>query len=83
MSIISLQTGKAIKTTVYRTLEEYPEFMKVKDVQEYLRIGENATYDFLHHPKCPVLRFGNSIRIRKEKLLQFIQELENGGAGNE
>lgn len=78
MAVVALKSARA---AVYKTIDDYPEMMKVKEVQEYLRIGENATYDFLNHPKCPTFRVGNSIRIRKEKLLQFMDEWENGFEG--
>ena len=66
------------ETGAYLTIDDFPEVMKVKDVKEYLRIGENATYDFLNNPKCPTFRIGSSIRIRKEKLLKFVDDWENG-----
>ena len=65
----------------YRSLDDYPDIMKVNDVQHYLRIGNNAAYELLNHPQCPTFRVGNSIRIRSEKLLQFIEAWENGLEG--
>ena len=71
-NVLTMDTRAAINGL--RSIEDYPEIMKVKDVKAYLRVGDNATYDFLNHPKCPTFRIGSSIRIRRDRLLQFIDE---------
>jgi len=65
----------------YRELDNYPDLMKVTDVKDYLRIGTNAAYELMNHPKCPTLRFGSSLRIRKQSLIQFLEDMECDFAG--
>ena len=66
--------------TTHRPINEYPEIMRVGDIKAYLGIVTNAAYDLTHHPKFPTMRIGNSIRIRRDKLLQFLEKLEGGAA---
>ena len=61
--------------TNYRPgIYDYPELMTVKEVKEYLRIGTNAVYEILHHHKCPSIRFGRKIFVKRDELVPFIDE---------
>ena len=54
-------------------LEKYPEIMKKNEVAEVLNIGRDKTNSFIKNGNIKVLMFGNSVRIRKSDLIDFIE----------
>ena len=70
-NVVQLQSNyKKVKE-----LSDYPPIMTAQDVKEYLRVGTNAVYDILNHPKCPVFRFGKKILVKRDELGTFIDEV--------
>ena len=57
--------------------ETYPEIMKIHDLQEALGIGRSAAYKLINHGDIKHLRIGNSIRIPRLSLLEFISGTQN------
>lgn len=50
----------------------YPDILTVSQMQECLQIGRSAAYALLHTGNVNFLKIGNSIRIPKRSLLDFI-----------
>lgn len=54
--------------------DQYPMILTFKDVQEILHIGRNLLLDLLHSGELPGFMVGNRWRIRKEDLIQYIED---------
>ncbi|MGE5483698.1 MAG: helix-turn-helix domain-containing protein [Ignavibacteriales bacterium] len=56
---------------------EAEHLLSAKEVQEFLRIGRNRTYDLLRLPEkrggIPHIRIGKSIRVMKRDLLDWCE----------
>ena len=53
-------------------LELFPDVLTVKQVQGILQIGRTQTYSLVHTGRLRAIRIGNTIRIPKTELLEFI-----------
>ena len=54
-------------------LEKYKDVLTVKDVCEILLIGRNTVYELLGNGSLKGFRTGNTWKIPKYALLEFIQ----------
>ena len=52
-------------------------YLTVKELQELLKIGRTATYHLIHMPGFPIIKIGNTYRIRKEDLDKYLNHLKN------
>ena len=50
-----------------------PLILTFKETQEFLHIGRNLLLDLIHSGEIPAFMVGNRWRIRKEDLLEFIE----------
>ena len=55
--------------------------LTVKELAEVLRIGRSSAYELCRQNEFPVIRIGNSIRIPKKALFDWI-ERESGNASD-
>ena len=55
-------------------LEEYPEIMKVSDIQSVLRISRSKAYELTKNGTIRCFKVGNSVRITKASLIEFLCE---------
>lgn len=55
----------------------YPDVVKVKDLQKMLGIGRNLAYTIINNNQLKVLNHGNVILIPKQNVIDF---LNNGGS---
>ena len=51
-------------------------YLTVKELQELLKIGRTATYHLIHMPGFPIIKIGNTYRIRKEDLDKYLNHLK-------
>lgn len=58
--------------TSYRTIEELPLMLDIKDVAKILGIGKNGAYSLVHSGAIQSLRIGQKIRIPKQDLINYI-----------
>ncbi|MBQ6344005.1 MAG: helix-turn-helix domain-containing protein [Anaerolineaceae bacterium] len=54
-------------------LKYYPEIMKGNEVSEVLHIGRDKMNRLINEGQIKVLKFGSSIRIRKQDLIEYIE----------
>lgn len=57
-------------------LEEYSngnDYITVKELQAYLRIGRNKAYDLVNQNDFPKIKIGRNIIIPKEDLKKYLQ----------
>lgn len=59
-------------STVYMSLEKYPDLLTVNDLMSVLRVGRNTAYQLLHSRKIQSIKIGRSIRIPKRYLIDFV-----------
>ena len=56
-------------------LEQFPDILTVKDLQDILSVGRNKAYAILHSGDLQYITIGRQIRIPKKYLLDYLQEL--------
>lgn len=55
-------------------LENYPDVLEVKDICSILRIGRKTAYQLLNSGAIPHRRIGRKYKIRKNAVIQYLQE---------
>lgn len=58
--------------TSYRTVEDLPLMLDIKDVAKILGIGKNLAYSLVNSGEIKGLRIGTKIRIPKQSLVDYI-----------
>ena len=53
-------------------LNEYPDVLTVDDLKNILRIGKNKAYNLLKSNIIPSIRMGNTYRISKDAVKEFL-----------
>ena len=56
-------------------LEQFPDILTVKQLQDILSIGRSKAYDLLHSGELQYITIGRQIRIPKRFLLDYLQKL--------
>lgn len=56
-------------------LEQFPDILTVKDLQDILSVGRSKAYAILHSGKLQYITIGRQIRIPKKYLLDYLREL--------
>lgn len=56
-------------------LNEYPDVMRVRDVQSVLGVGKNRVYSLLHSGAIRYITIGRMIRIPKQFLIDYLASL--------
>ena len=59
-----------------QTADMLPEMLTVKQVASYLNVSRNTVYNWTNSGELPSFKTGNTRRIRKEILLEWIREKE-------
>lgn len=58
------------------------DFITPKELQHMLQLGKTKVYDLLKSGSLPgMIRIGGSIRIRRDTLEKYLQDLEGGNNG--
>ncbi|MCO0600272.1 helix-turn-helix domain-containing protein [Peribacillus butanolivorans] len=52
---------------------EYPSILKVKDIQNILRIGQRQTYDLVKTEDFKTIRLGNRQHYSKEHFIKWLE----------
>lgn len=66
-----------------RPLNDYGDILIPRDIQSILRIGRNSVYKLLDNGEIKSIRVGNSYRIPKQYLIDYIYPCEKEDAENE
>lgn len=56
-------------------LDNFPDILTVKQVQDILSIGRSKTYSILHSGDLRYITIGRQIRIPKKYLLDYLSDL--------
>lgn len=56
-------------------LEQFPDLLTVKNLQDILSIGRSKAYSILHSGELQYITIGRQIRIPKKYLLDYLQKL--------
>ena len=56
-------------------LEQFPDILTVKDLQDILSVGRSKAYAILHSGELQYITIGRQIRIPKKYLLDYLQKL--------
>lgn len=60
-------------------LNKFPEFLTVEHLIEIFGVSKNTVYSWCNHGGLPSFKIGNTRRIRKSTLMQWISENEGPG----
>jgi len=62
--------------------EDLPDILTMKELQAYLRLGRNTTYDLLNNGAIPSVRVNQKFLIPKKAVRDFLDRAgESLGAG--
>jgi len=53
-----------------------PMLLTVEDVQNAIRLGRTKIYELIRTGQLPVVRIGRSVRIRRDVLERWVNDLE-------
>ena len=53
--------------------ENIPEIMTLKECQELLKVGKNTMQELLHTRQIEGFKIGNRWKVKKESVVEFIQ----------
>jgi excisionase family DNA binding protein len=67
-----------MKKRIY-TEEELPCYLSAEEISAYLGLGLTATYELLHDPDCPKIIRGRRIIVPRDKFLQWLDQITEGG----
>lgn len=56
-------------------LEQFPDILTVKDLQDILSVGRSKAYAILHGGELQYITIGRQIRIPKKYLLDYLQKM--------
>lgn len=60
-------------------LEQFPDILTVKDLQDILSVGRSKAYAILHSGELQYITIGRQIRIPKKYLLDYLQKMSYNG----
>lgn len=61
---------------MYKSIEQYPDVLEVKDIQQILRIGRRQAYELIHSKQFHSVKIGKSIKISKQVFTEWLNGLE-------
>lgn len=67
--------------TVYKSMEELPAMLTVKDIKILFDIGQKQAYELVHTQGFPAVKVGTSIKIPKYLLLKWLEDSARKGVG--
>ena len=54
--------------------KEYADIVRIKDVQDMLKIGKNKVYELLKSGEIKSIRIGNKYIIPKKSVIDFVEK---------
>ena len=55
-------------------MDREPEFLKVPEVAEMLRIARSRAYDLVANGTIPAVKIGRSLRVSRKELERWLEE---------
>lgn len=59
--------------------DELPDFLTVKELRQYLRIGHNKAYELANRPDFPKIPFGNKKVFPKKAVKEWMEHQSEKG----
>ena len=59
-------------------MSHQPILLTVPEVQSLTQLGRTKVYELIQTGQLPIIRIGRSVRIRRDALERWIDELEEG-----
>lgn len=63
---------------IYRSIDELPSVLGVKELHLFLGISRAGAYQLLHRADFPTLHIASRLLVPKDKLLEWIKQNTNG-----
>lgn len=60
--------------TVFKSIDELPAMLTVKDVRILFDIGQRQAYELVHTEGFPAIKLGTSIKVPKHLLVDWIAD---------
>lgn len=57
------------------------EYMKVREVAEFLQIGRSRAYELVADGEIPSVKIGRSVRVSRRELERWLEEQRRSRAG--
>ncbi|MFV0518478.1 MAG: helix-turn-helix domain-containing protein [Aminipila sp.] len=59
---------------MYKTFDDLPLYLTIKDLQKIFGIGQVQAYELAHSEGFPAMKVGGAIRIMKPLLIEWIKK---------
>lgn len=63
---------------VFRSMDELPSVLSVKELQTFLGISRSGAYQLLHREDFPTLNIASRLLVTKDGLKKWIEQNSNG-----
>lgn len=67
----------------YKSIEELPAMLTVKDIKILFCIGQAQAYELVHADGFPAMKVGGSIKVPKHLLMRWLEDGVKKGVGNQ
>jgi len=68
-----------MKQSSYKSYEDLPLFLNVKDLSKALGIAPSSCYELMHEKDFPSIRIGKRLVVQREKFIEWVDEQSKGG----
>ena len=68
-----------MKQSSYKSYEDLPLFLNVKDLSKALGIAPSSCYELMHEKDFPSIRIGKRLVVPREKFIKWVDEQSKGG----
>lgn len=69
--------------TVFKSLDDLPAMLAVKDVMQLFDMGRRQAYELVHSEGFPAINVGSSIKIPKHLLVGWVEAQAKKGVSNQ
>jgi predicted DNA-binding transcriptional regulator AlpA len=70
----SAQKNKKGESTMYKSYDELPGVLGVKELKDFLGISRAGAYQLLHRADFPTLHIASRLLVAKDKLLVWMEQ---------
>ena len=68
-----------MKQSSYKSYEDLPLFLNVKDLSKALGIAPSSCYELMHEKDFPSIRIGKRLVVQRETFIEWVDEQSKGG----
>jgi excisionase family DNA binding protein len=59
---------------MFKSFEELPAFLTVRELREALQISRAKSYELIHDPGLHIVRVGRAVRVPKSELAKWVEK---------